>query len=565
MVVFFYNSMLALSLVLTLVYLFLWHKHFDVHITLVFALVPVTNLGYTLMANASDLNSALVARKLTYIGGCYLLLMILLIVFSMCHVKIHGVIRVLFMSLSTFVYISALTIGSSDIFYKKEMSFEIVDGAAQIQRTYGPMHTVFSLMMILYFTIGIAVIIYSLAKKNQVSRVMLYLLVFTEVVAIAAYVAGRIIKTVEPVPAAFVIGQLTYIVIIKRISLYDVTDVAIDSMVQSGDTGFISIDFKYRYLGSNNTARKVFPALENLTVDKTIIHNEEMQKTVHRWLETFKSDNTLSKFHYEVDNKIYLINISYLYDGSKNRGYQLFITDDTKNQQYIKLIDTFNDELIHEVQQKTAKIVEMHDKMVLGMATLVESRDNTTGGHIKRTSDGIKLLTDEMKKENFMGLSDQFYRNLIKAAPMHDLGKIAVDDAILRKPGRLTDDEYKVMKSHAAIGAMIVHQILDGTEDEEFRKIAENVAHYHHERWDGKGYPDQLAGDDIPIEARIMAVADVYDVLVSKRSYKEKMSFEDADRIILEGMGSQFDKSMEPFYIKARPKLEAYYSSLEAI
>ena len=564
MVVFFYNSMLALSLVLTLVYLFLWHKHFDVHITLVFALVPVTNLGYTLMANASDLNSALVARKLTYIGGCYLLLMILLIVFSMCHVKIHGVIRVLFMSLSTFVYISTLTIGSSDIFYKKEMSFEIVDGAAQIQRTYGPMHAVFSLMMILYFTIGIAVIIYSLAKKNQVSRVMLYLLVFTEVVAIAAYVAGRVIKTVEPVPAAFVIGQLTYIVIIKRISLYDVTDVAIDSMVQSGDTGFISIDFKYRYLGSNNTARKVFPSLESLTVDKTIVNNEEMQKTVHRWLETFKSDNTLSKFHYEVDNKIYLINISYLYDGSKNRGYQLFITDDTKNQQYIKLIDTFNDELIHEVQQKTAKIVEMHDKMVLGMATLVESRDNTTGGHIKRTSDGIKLLTDEMKKENFMGLSDKFYRNLIKAAPMHDLGKIAVDDAILRKPGRLTDDEYKVMKSHAAIGAMIVHQILDGTDDEEFRKIAENVAHYHHERWDGKGYPDQLAGDDIPIEARIMAVADVYDVLVSKRSYKEKMSFEDADRIILEGMGSQFDKSMEPFYIKARPKLEAYYSSLEA-
>ncbi len=564
MVVFFYNSMLALSLVLTLVYLFLWHKHFDVHITLVFALVPVTNLGYTLMANASDLNSALVARKLTYIGGCYLLLMILLIVFSMCHVKIHGVIRVLFMSLSTFVYISTLTIGSSDIFYKKEMSLEIVDGAAQIQRTYGPMHAVFSLMMILYFTIGIAVIIYSLAKKNQVSRVMLYLLVFTEVVAIAAYVAGRVIKTVEPVPAAFVIGQLTYIVIIKRISLYDVTDVAIDSMVQSGDTGFISIDFKYRYLGSNNTARKVFPSLESLTVDKTIVNNEEMQKTVHRWLETFKSDNTLSKFHYEVDNKIYLINISYLYDGSRNRGYQLFITDDTKNQQYIKLIDTFNDELIHEVQQKTAKIVEMHDKMVLGMATLVESRDNTTGGHIKRTSDGIKLLTDEMKKENFMGLSDKFYRNLIKAAPMHDLGKIAVDDAILRKPDRLTDDEYKVMKSHAAIGAMIVHQILDGTDDEEFRKIAENVAHYHHERWDGKGYPDQLAGDDIPIEARIMAVADVYDVLVSKRSYKEKMSFEDADRIILEGMGSQFDKSMEPFYIKARPKLEAYYSSLEA-
>ena len=160
-------------------------------------------------------------------------------------------------------------------------------------------------------------------------------------------------------------------------------------------------------------------------------------------------------------------------------------------------------------------------------------------------------------------LSEDFCRNIIKAAPMHDLGKIAVDDAILRKPGRFTDEEFAIMKTHAAEGARIVHEILKGTDDEQFKILAENVAHYHHERWDGSGYPEGLSGEDIPLEARIMAIADVYDALVSKRVYKDRMSFEQADRIIMEGMGKHFDKRLEPCYVAARPRLEEYYSSLQ--
>jgi putative two-component system response regulator len=164
-----------------------------------------------------------------------------------------------------------------------------------------------------------------------------------------------------------------------------------------------------------------------------------------------------------------------------------------------------------------------------------------------------------------MKLPESFCRNIIKAAPMHDLGKIAVDDAVLRKPGRFTDEEYEKMKVHAAEGARIVHSVLDGTDDEEFHIIAENVAHYHHERWDGSGYPVGLSGTNIPLEARIMAIADVYDALVSKRVYKESMSFSEADSIIMNGMGRHFDPSLEQFYVSARPKLEMYYSSLDVV
>jgi putative two-component system response regulator len=146
---------------------------------------------------------------------------------------------------------------------------------------------------------------------------------------------------------------------------------------------------------------------------------------------------------------------------------------------------------------------------------------------------------------------------------MHDLGKIAVDDAVLRKPGRFTPEEFEKMKLHSAEGARVIHEILLKTDDESFKLIAENVAHYHHERWDGSGYPDGLTGENIPIEARIMAIADVYDALVSKRVYKDSMSFEKANDIITSGMGSQFDPSLEPYYKSARPRLEAYYNSIE--
>ena len=218
----------------------------------------------------------------------------------------------------------------------------------------------------------------------------------------------------------------------------------------------------------------------------------------------------------------------------------------------------YNKELQKEVAAKTERIVTLHDHFVIGMATMVESRDNSTGGHIRRTSMGVKILMEEIRKG--IQLSDTFCEKIIKAAPMHDLGKIAIDDIILRKPGRFTPEEFDIMKTHAAAGARIVYDILNDTDDEEFRQIAVNVAHYHHERVDGSGYPDGLKENKIPLEARIMAIADVYDALVSKRVYKDSFSFEKANQIITEGMGTQFDPCLQPYYEAARPKLEAYYT-----
>jgi putative two-component system response regulator len=279
-------------------------------------------------------------------------------------------------------------------------------------------------------------------------------------------------------------------------------------------------------------------------------------------IKEFDLDQKRDKFYIKKGEKIYLADINYMYNGKKNQGYQILISDDTKNQEYISLISNYNNDLRKEVELKTEHIRQMSDELILDMAMMVESRDNSTGGHIRRTADCVRFIADEIKKDIDNNLTDSFLDKVIKAAPMHDLGKIAVDDAILRKPGRFEPEEFEKMKAHAPEGARIVHEILKDSDDEEFHRIAENVAHYHHERWDGSGYPEGLKGEAIPVEARIMAIADVYDALVSKRVYKDSMSFEEADKIITESFGKHFDLQLKKYYDAARPALENYYRSL---
>jgi response regulator RpfG family c-di-GMP phosphodiesterase len=239
------------------------------------------------------------------------------------------------------------------------------------------------------------------------------------------------------------------------------------------------------------------------------------------------------------------------------------IEDDTKVQMYVDMLGKDHNQLVKVVEQNAQAVSAIQEQMIVGMANMVESRDGNTGGHIKRTSQVIRILASEMRKDMAYSRTDSFYDALISAAPMHDLGKIAIDDEILRKPGRFTDREFAQMKTHAEKGAVIVENLLSGIEDPFFVQLSKNVANFHHERFDGTGYPLGLKGDAIPVEARIMAVADVYDALVSSRCYKDSMSYDKAGEIILAGMGTQFDPVLQKYFIDCEPKLRDYYRTVE--
>ncbi|MCR5674884.1 MAG: HD domain-containing protein [Lachnospiraceae bacterium] len=566
MIIAFYYSAFILSLLFALLYVLIWHKHFDVNFTLIFTLIPVACLGYVLRFTAKCLEGAVFGTQVIYIGGCFLQLFILLSILNLCDIGERAWLRAILYAACACTYLSVLTIGHLDIFYKN-LRFHVVGGTGVFNREYGPMHTFFYVIVVLFFIAGISAIIYSLLRKKQIPRTILSMLVMPDVICMLAFFIGRrIVEGMDLVPLAYLLAEVVYLMIAYRVNLYDVSDTVIDSMDMERSVAYISFDFKHRYLGSNEVARQLIPELADTAVDEPFGYKPS-QRRIRHYLTHFEENDTENSFIYtkktaegnEAEDRIYQVVVNYLYDGHRKRGYLVTFTDDTEKQKYIRLLDNYNEKLQQDVQDKTQHIVEMHDNLIMSLAMMVESRDNSTGGHIKRTSEGVRILIEEITKAGILNLSDEFCRDVIKAAPMHDLGKIAVDDAVLRKPGRFTDEEYGKMKKHAAEGARVIHEILLHTDDNSFKTVAENVAHYHHERWDGSGYPEGLSGEQIPIEARIMAIADVYDALVSKRVYKEAFGFEKADAIITEGMGTQFDPGLAEVYRNARPRLEEFY------
>ncbi len=564
----FYDIVFVIAMVFAAIYIYIWHKHFNATFTMVFTLVPISCLGYIMYARATTLDSALMAIQITYIGGCFLQLFIVLSIFSLCGFKTPGWLRTLMFGVCALCYWSILTTGKSHLFYRK-VSFEMRDGAGVLIREYGPMHTFFYIVLCTLFVAGLAELVYSWFRKMQVPRGMLLLLVIPDAICVLTFFMVRqLITHVDLVPAGYCIAEALFLMIAYRVNLYDVADTVIDSMIQEKTIGYVSFDFKYRYLGSNEVARQILPGLRQMAVDEKL-GSSPAALLIGEYIDSFKKTSQETVFEYTVpdggndrdNDKFYKVSVNYLYDGRRRRGYIITFTDNTADKRYINLLGSYNDDLQRDVDEKTRHIVEMHDNLIMSLAMMVESRDNSTGGHIKRTSEGVRILIGEIQKEDSMQLPEEFCRDIIKAAPMHDLGKIAVDDAILRKPGRFTPEEYDKMKMHSAEGARVIHEILRHTDDESFKVVAENVAHYHHERWDGTGYPEKLSGEAIPIEARIMAIADVYDALVSKRVYKEAFDYEKADTIILEGMGTQFDPGLRQIYERARPHLEQYYST----
>ena len=213
-------------------------------------------------------------------------------------------------------------------------------------------------------------------------------------------------------------------------------------------------------------------------------------------------------------------------------------------------------ETVNYLEDATAKeeeIAHMQHGLIYVLADLVESRDKNTGDHVRKTAAYVRLIISKMREKGMYPdiLTDEYMEDVANSAPLHDVGKIMVSDTILNKPGRLTDEEFTVMKSHTTAGNQIIASAMSLVSDTGYLKEAKNLATYHHERWDGSGYPSGKAGEDIPLSARIMAVADVFDALVSKRSYKEPFSFEKAMSIIEEGAGTQFDPQIARIFVES--------------
>lgn len=201
----------------------------------------------------------------------------------------------------------------------------------------------------------------------------------------------------------------------------------------------------------------------------------------------------------------------------------------------------------------------MQFSIITMMADIVENRDENTGGHIKRTAKYVEIIAKELKKQGAYPeiLTEEHVADMIVAAPLHDIGKIHISDTILNKPGRLTDEEFETMKSHTTAGRNLLNQARKELGEYEYLNIAVEMAAYHHEWWNGNGYPDGIKGEEIPLCARIMAVADVFDALSSRRCYKDAMPLEKAYSIIREETGTHFDPKVSEAFFAVTEEIEA--------
>ena len=237
-------------------------------------------------------------------------------------------------------------------------------------------------------------------------------------------------------------------------------------------------------------------------------------------------------------------------------GYQMMFPDTLISSIGVTLI--ILSAYLNQEDPAVTELNRYNEEMVMGFATLIESRDENTGGHVKRTTRYVKLLSEELHRRGMYReiLTKDYMKNLLLAAPMHDIGKIAVSDAILQKPGKLTDEEFEQMKMHAARGGEIIRKTFERIDDQQYLQIAYEIARHHHEKWNGRGYPDGLQSKEIPLCAQIMAIADVFDAVSADRCYRQALPLNQCFDIIEKGSGQDFNPILVEVFLDIRDKVE---------
>ena len=538
------------------------YENVDVHYWSMLILIPVILMGYTMKTVVKSPDAAYLALCFIYLDSTILPVILIFSIMRFLNIQLKTWIKIVAYILA-FAHLALVCSCFNNELYYSSMTLVSTGNGIATKMGSGPLKYIHYVYLIADIVIVIACLIIGYTKKKTASHHLLNIYSTIIVLSLVTYlIEGLIDIDFSLLPYIYVIADVTIAIDYDRIHVYDISCLISEQQKYHGTKGFVAFDLKRRFKSCNKKAYDFLPELKNQRVDALISDNFlQLKEVFYSLIDSYKKDPSIKTKNFNTGDLVCQCEIATFSNrnNGKIQGYLFDIRDVTEEQKLLKIMKSYNDTLNIEVQKKTENIIEIQQKVVLGLANMVENRDNNTGGHVKRTSDIIKYLVDEIKKQGIYKIDEQKSIDIIRSAPMHDLGKISIDSSILCKPGRLTDEEFAVMKSHSTKSGEIVKLILQDVEEQHFVNTAFNVARYHHERWDGKGYPEGLVGEMIPLEARIMAVADVYDALVSKRCYKEPMSFEQAANIMLEGMGTQFDPSMASIFIQCQKRLEDYY------
>ncbi|MBO7662633.1 MAG: HD domain-containing protein [Clostridia bacterium] len=524
-------------------------------------LIPFLIMGYWLKTLVASQEASLVLFAFINLSTTVLLGIILFSLLHHLRISIHPWLKVLVYVASFFQLLPIWSLFRSGVPDDLIQITDTGDGYATRMTggSFAFTHIAFFLA-ILIVVIGAAAIIR--ARKKTYSRRTLALYIVLVGIGMLIYTLEYILNTdFSALPFLYMIGDVLIALYYDRSHMHDIFALISQNEKNHNSRGYLAIGTNGWFLSANEKCFDFLPELRKQRADTRVPEDSPAGKILNRMIRNY-TDNGVETSTFRIGEMTcaYEISAFSFRRGGMTRGYLIDLRDVTEEKRNLEILADFNRKLNQEVEEKTHSIENIQQKLVLGLADMVENRDSNTGGHVKRTSDVIRILVEDIQARQYFPMDETFAKDIIRAAPMHDLGKVSIDSSILNKPGRLTPEEYDTMKTHSTISGQMVHLLLDGVEEEHFVRTAFHVARFHHERWDGNGYPEGLVGEMIPLEARIMSIADVYDALVSKRVYKEPMSFEKAAQIMVEGMGTQFDPNMLLVFLNCREKVEHYYA-----
>lgn len=503
---------------------------------------------------ATSYSMAISAQKLLYVGTCGEIAISVPFYANLVGIHLKRRQKYLIGINSTFIILVASTMGKNKLLYTRVYA-SVIDHRFVLQREHGIVWYWYFASVIISILLIIKLGHDSVKKGRSVRQAMLFSSIYF--IPVTGYIINHYFDKI-PVNVfmicIFISCMLLTPIVIHR--NYDVNTIGIENIINYSENGFIVADNYNTISMINDRARLVLSDVRELN------KGDDLPESLLDKIKEIKSGGNCQPIKY--GEKIYKIEYEEIRKGKqKPCGYIINLNDITEEERRRKLSLDYSRSLEGQVEQRTRALLSAHDTALSGFSEIVESKDSTTGGHIKRTSTYVYMIAEKMIENKLLAGASMadFPRKLRMLAPLHDIGKITIDDSILDKPGKLTPEEFEIMKTHTVNGAKIIDRLMKGNYPDEEYEIARNIALYHHERYDGTGYPEGKKRDFIPLEARIMSVADVFDALTSVRHYKKALSLSETLNIMEKGRGSQFDPEVYDSFIDCLPLIKEILDS----
>lgn len=507
--------------------------------------VFISCLGYMFQLSARSKEAATLSLFSAYLGRGLIGFLAFRFFAEYYHLKVPKKLYQILVIVHIFIYFSIVSSNYTGLFYS-DIGMGIQKGYRHLILKPGVMWYVYYALMVFYyvFIMWASVSCYRKTKIKQQKRLAFFSMVSVSLpmVGFVLYL-NRILYPYNPMELGAVWGVILVVAESLWLHIFDTVVVGKETAIEKMHdmVVILSADCQVTYcnqavsrlLAQSSAAQQL--AGQGIDFASLIVENEKVAKK-----------------EIEFDDRTYECEMTRLESGRRLNGYVLNARDVTEQRQYSKHLEAM-------VRQKTSQLEALQEDMMISFADMIERRDGLTGEHVNRTREYVRMIANALVERGKLEQSEA--DKMTKVAPLHDIGKIAVPDAILNKPGRLTPEEFEIIKAHTTVGGEMLAEIRDRQDMDGYMQTAYEMALYHHEKWDGSGYPKQISGEQIPLGARIMAIADVFDALVNKRCYKEAFSYEKAFKIISEGAGTHFDAGLVDIFLSMKEQVIAVAES----